>query len=327
MFKKNRFYDIQKEHHTCYGFRNQEHFYVKLRSVIKWEYERITSRQPYVPEKGYKAFAEGWYQHADFSATQDRIWWLGHASTLIRLNGQNILTDPVFSNRVSPFKFAGPKRCMPLPMSLEDLPRIDLIVLTHNHYDHLDRQTIEQLIVMFPEVKIMVPLNLKKTMQAWGAKHVVELDWWESHEHNGITCHCVPARHWSLRQTIDCNESLWCGWVVSSAQKNVYFMGDSSYTTLLHEIGERFALDMAAIPIGCYSPRWFMQDQHIDPEQAVQLFRELNCKKAIAVHWATFELSSEALDEPPMLFMEALEAQKVSPEKFQLIKVGADVAI
>ena len=327
MLKRNRFYSAEKKHHTRRGFRNEEHFHVNLRAVLRWEYERIKARQPYVPANGHAEFARQWHQKADFSASQDNIWWLGHASTLVRLNGQNILTDPVFSNRVSPFKFAGPKRLMPLPMTFEELPRIDTIVITHNHYDHLDRQTMGQLIARFPEVKILVPLNLKKTIQAWGAKNVVELDWWESHEHNGIVCHCVPARHWSLRQTIDRNETLWCGWMISSAQKNVYFMGDTSYTPLLHEIAERFPIDMAAIPIGCYSPRWFMQDQHIDPEQAVQLFRELNCKQAIAVHWATFELSSEALDEPPVLFRQALQEQSVSEELFKLVKVGTNVAI
>lgn len=327
MFYKNRFYDPAKLHHAPRGFRNKEHFSIKLRAVQRWEFERIKARQPYAPENGYTDFYQRWGQNADFTLPGDRIWWLGHASTLIRLGNKYILTDPVFSNRVSPFKFAGPKRCMPLPMQFEQLPVIDVILISHSHYDHLDKQTMKRLIARFPKVTVLVPLGLKKAIQSWGAQHVVELDWWDSYDLDGNRFHCVPARHWSQRQAIDRNMTLWCGWVASRSDINFYFMGDTSYSRILHEIAERFPISMAAIPIGCYSPRWFMQDQHIDPQQAVQLFRELHCQHAIAVHWATFELSSEALDEPPVLFREALQAQDVAPEKFELIKVGASIPI
>ena len=327
MFRKNHHYNPNKSHHTKRGFRNDEHFAIKLRSVLAWEYERIKAKQPYIPNEGYQDFYKLWGQQANFSAQEDHIWWLGHASTLVRLNGINVLTDPVFSNRVSPFSFAGPKRCMPLPTSVEGLPHIHAVVISHSHYDHLDKETISKLVSRFPEMTILAPLGLKRVLENWGAPKVIELDWWSEVEIHGICFGCTPARHWSQRISAIRNSTLWCGWIIRSHHKTVYFMGDTSYSPLLLEVSERYSIDMAAIPIGCYSPRWFMKDQHIDPIEAVQLFKEMKLKRALAVHWGTFELSSEALDEPPTLLQQAMAQNGVSNDEFALIKVGAHLAL
>lgn len=328
MFRKNHHFNPQKVHHTRRGFRNHEPFAITLRAVQKWEFERIKAGMPFKPAAGYEAFYAQWRQDADFSVLPDNnFWWLGHATTLVRMNGLNVLTDPIFSDRASPFRFAGPKRCMPAPVGIEGLPHIDVILISHSHYDHLDYRSIQSLLKRFPDVMVLVPLGLKHIMHSWGAKHVSEMDWWDRKQVQGVNFHCTPARHWSKRQIVGRNDTLWCGWLMDSGdaqEKRYYFMGDTSYSTLLHEVVQRLGpVDLAAIPIGCYSPRWFMKEQHIDPEQAVQLFRELGCKRAVAVHWGTFELSSEALDEPPKLLEQARKDQGVSPDLFQLIKTGA----
>lgn len=327
MSDQNSYYDEQaKPHHTSNGFCNQaESFSISYKDIRKWKKERHVVP----PEGGYTRFKQRWYQDADFLLTDNSaIWWLGHATALIRINNTTILTDPVFSERVSPVTFAGPKRFTPCASTIEKLPPIDIIVISHNHYDHLDYASMRQLIKRFPDVMIMVPLGLKKKMLKWGAKRVVELDWWQSAEADGVKLSAVPAKHWSRRALNDLNKTLWCGWMIEYCGHCIYFVGDTGYTSQFVEIKQHFPqIDIALIPIGSYAPRWFMQNQHIDPQHALQLFQDVGCKRAIAIHWGAFELADEPLDEPPQLLQQLLVPAALSDSDFLVIKIGDYVEI
>lgn len=324
MSNKNKYYDPNKSHHTVDGFCNTEPLIINKQDVRKWMRDRRQQKLPHPPANGYASFVQQWWQQADFSTQEERIWWLGHATTLVHLQGINILTDPVFSARVSPVSFAGPKRFTPPGTRIDLLPQIDVITISHNHYDHLDYSSIRKLIARFPQVTILVPFGLKRKLVSWGAKQVIELDWWQQATIADIRFSLTPARHWCQRTLWDKNSALWGGWIMQSSDKTVYFMGDTGYSPSLAEIAQRFGpIDMAAIPIGAYAPRWFMQSQHIDPAQAVQLFKELNCKRALAIHWGAFELADEPLDEPPVLLEQALQENHIDSDLFSVIKIGS----
>lgn len=285
----------------------------------KWRKER----QVYPPKGGYLRFLQQWSTPIDLALPGDRVWWIGHSTCLIRINDKLILTDPIFSNRASPVQFVGPKRHTPPAITIAQLPQIDMIVISHNHYDHLDFNSIRRLISRFPNVVILVPQGLRHKLLQWRAKQVIELDWWGRANIDNMTFTSVPAIHWSRRGIFDTNKSLWCGWIIQANQKTVYFMGDSGYSPILQEIKQHFpSIDLGLIPIGAYAPRWFMHQQHIDPKQAIQLFDELNCKKAIGIHWGAFELADEPLDEPPEL-LTSLRNQR----PFYALKMGESILI
>lgn len=324
MTHKNRYYDATKPHHTVDGFINIEPFIINHKDVKKWRKERRVE----APNGGYEDFKKNWYQDADFSVSDEGIWWLGHATSLIKVKNRTILTDPIFSNRSSPVRFLGPKRKTPCATTIESLPRIDIVVISHNHYDHLDYPSMSQLIKRFPLITIVVPLGLRLKLQSWGAKQVIELDWWDNTCIDGVTITAIPAHHWSRRAIFDTNRSLWSGWVMEYANKTIYFMGDTGYSAIFKEVKQRFPhLDYALIPIGCYAPRWFMHNQHIDPEQAVQLYYDIGCRRAIATHWGAFELADEPLDEPPTALAIQLERYQVSNDSFLIPKIGGYIPI
>ncbi|GAA5108395.1 MBL fold metallo-hydrolase [Orbus sasakiae] len=324
MKMKNHYYDQRKAHHNAQGFQNIEPFSVSISDVKKWKRERRVNP----PREGYTHFEQTWWQPANFNCLDDAIWWLGHASTLIQINQRTILTDPIFSKRASPVAFAGPKRYTPSACQIEDLPHIDVIAISHNHYDHLDHASIKKLIKRFPHVTVVVPLGLKNKLQRWGANEVIELDWWQSVDINGMLLTSMPARHWSRRGLFDTNRTLWCGWMIEFAKRCVYFVGDTSYTTQFKLIPQHFAhIDVALIPIGSYAPRWFMHNQHVDPAQALQLFNDIGCKRAMAIHWGTFELADEPLDEPPQLLQHLFAQYHVSPQDFSVLKIGQSILL
>ena len=312
-------------HHKARGFDNIEPFSIRLIDALRWRFKR----KVLPPKAGYHAFNQTWCSSIDINLEGNRVWWIGHSTTLIRLKNKWILTDPVFSNRVSPFQFIGPKRRTQPAITIDQLPMVDVVVISHNHYDHLDFNSIRQLITRFPQMTILVPLGLKAKLKKWGAKQIIELDWWQSINTHEITFTATPAKHWSNRGVFDVNKALWCGWVIQTdidnplLTKTIYFMGDTGYSASLKKIADRFKqIDLALIPIGAYAPRWFMQSQHIDPQQALQLYDELNCQSAIAIHWGAFELADEPLDEPPAL-LNSLKEDRV----FHLLKIGDSLAI
>lgn len=322
--KKNPYYDPSKAHHTPEGFTNIDPLVHRKEDLKRWQKERREKHLPLKPQQGYSGFIERWWQPVDLAQQQDGVWWLGHASMLVKMSGKFILIDPVFSKRVSPLTFYGPERKTPLPIDIEQLPAIEVLLISHDHYDHLDRQTVLALLKRNPNMVCIVPLGLKRWFTRCGAIYIHELDWWEQYGLGDVTLHFVPARHWSIRTPMDRNRSLWGGWVLSDAHHRFYFAGDSGYTPRLKEIGDRLGpFSLAALPLGAYEPRWFMHPQHMDPADAVRLFGELRCQRAFGMHWGVFELADEALDDPPDCLQKETQRQGIGEKTFTAEKIGS----
>lgn len=223
-----------------------------------------------------------------------RVTFINHATLLVQVNSVNILTDPIWSHRTSPVSFAGPPRHRPPGIRFDDLPPIDVVLVSHNHYDHLDIPTLRMLAERH-RPRIVTPLGNAALMRRHGIRGAVERDWWESD--GAITV--VPARHFCARGISDRNRNLWGGFVVAAPRGNVYFAGDTGWGAHFAEIGRRFApIRLALLPIGAYLPRWFMQPVHIDPAQAVDAHRALGASTSVAMHYGTFALGDDGMDEP-----------------------------
>ena len=258
-----------------------------------------------------------------FSSEKTSVMWIGHSSLLVWLNGKTILTDPIFSNRASPFSILGPKRVVPPALSLDELPRIDFVIISHSHYDHLDLKTIRKLANKNKKTIFFVPLGLKELLENVGVREVLELDWWDEIRMSDLTFISTPAHHWSARTLLDRNKSLWSSWMVVSKDFRFFFAGDTGYSDDFSEIRNRVGQpDLAAIPIGSYSPRSFMKNFHVSPEEAVDIFLDLGAKKAVAIHWGTFKLSTEPLAEPPKKLKSALKAKSISQDLFKVLGHG-----
>ena len=252
------------------------------------------------------------------------VTWIGHSAFLIQLAGLNILVDPQFSERASPVAFAGPRRIVPLPIGLEELPRIDVVLTSHNHYDHLDVATVEALARNRNPPLFLVPLALSGWMRDRGAGSVEELDWWQSREAGGVRFTLVPVQHWSKRTLWDTNETLWGGWVIEGGGLRIVHTGDLGYSKDARDIGDRLGpFDLALIPIGAYAPRWFMKAHHVDVPEAIQVRADLRAARAIGMHWGTFEhLTDEPMDEPPAELARRRAAVGLAPEQFDVMKIG-----
>lgn len=258
---------------------------------------------------------------------QAQITWLGHSTFLLQYNGVNILTDPMLSERASPVSFAGPKRLVPKPVSFEHLPQVHYLVISHNHYDHLDLKTLRTL---SDTIEIYAPLKLGDWLVAQGfsAERVHELDWWQSTDNaiNGskVTLTALPAQHWSARGLFDRNDTLWASWMLDIDDFRVWFGGDTGYNDVeFKEIGLAYpGIDLALIPIGAYAPRWFMKQQHTDPYDAVEVHLDLGAKRSIGMHWGTFELSAEPMFEPKTLLEKAMKQRGLSSAAFDTMAIG-----
>ena len=250
-----------------------------------------------------------------------QVTLLGHSTALLQYQGINILTDPIFSQRASPLSFAGPKRYTPAAIKLEQLPKIDAVVISHNHYDHLDIRTVKAL---GNDPLWLVPLGLKQWFAKVGIDNVIELDWWDSHPIMGMSIQALPSQHWSRRTIFDTNKSLWASWALKWSDFTVWFGGDTGYNNVqFKEIGTALKqVDLALIPIGAYEPRWFMRNQHVNPEDAVNIFKDINAINAFGIHWNTFVLTAEPIDEPPQRLKQAMRAQQLDSERFQAIPIG-----
>ncbi|MFF9687606.1 MBL fold metallo-hydrolase [Streptomyces sp. NPDC014623] len=221
------------------------------------------------------------------------VTWAGHASWVIRIGGLTVLTDPVWSRRI----LGTPARITPVGVRWEELPPVDAVLISHNHYDHLDAPTLRRLPRGTP---LLVPAGLGRWCRRRRFTCVTELDWWESVELGGVRFDFVPSHHWSKRTLLDTCRSLWGGWVIGDAEgRRIYFAGDTGYGHWFKEIGRRYpGLDLAMLPIGAYEPRWWLSDVHTDPEEAVQAYGELGARAMAPMHWATFLLSAEPVLEP-----------------------------
>lgn len=250
--------------------------------------------------------------------------FINHATHLLQLKSLNILTDPVFSKRVSPVSWAGPKRVRAPGLSLEALPQVDVVVISHNHFDHMDAFSIGELAKRFDPVFI-VPLANGELMKDFGAKKIIELDWWQTTEigRTGTNITLVPAMHWSARGVFDRNRALWGGYVVRNQHMSLYFAGDTGYGGFFSDIQKNLGpMDLSIIPIGAYEPRWFMKEQHMNPQDAVQAHLDLNSKLSIGTHYGTFQLTDEAIDAPILTLQQVLKEKEIEPAKFRALDNG-----
>lgn len=252
------------------------------------------------------------------------ITFVNHSTFLIQTPGLNILTDPVWSERVSPFSWAGPKRQRRPGIRFEDLPKIDIILLSHNHYDHLDLATLRTL-SQIHSPRIITSLGISAYLKIKGIGDSVDMDWWDELSlSENLRVQSVPAQHFSARGTSDRNKTLWCGFVLKQKEGNIYFAGDTGYnSTTFKEIGERCApISISLIPIGAYKPEWFMSPVHCSPTEAVTIHQEVRSKKSIATHFGTFMLGDESPEEAKDNLRKALNAQRIPEADFIILKEG-----
>ncbi|PBK79311.1 N-acyl-phosphatidylethanolamine-hydrolyzing phospholipase D [Armillaria gallica] len=309
----------------------------------------LIRNQPEIPKVGVPVRTPTWgteeEHQGDVKAT-----WLGHACFLVEFpfvaslgRGARVLFDPVFSDRCSPSQAFGPKRYTEMPCKIEDIPEVDAVVISHNHYDHLDTHTITTLFKRARPPHIFAPLGNESYFASIGIPkdHAHTLDWWDARrvEVSGTSFKliCTPAQHWTGRGAFDQGKTLWASWAVEGEGKKVYFAGDTGYRSVkddenedecpvcpaFKEIGEKFdKFDLAMIPIGAYKPRWFMSTIHCAPQDSVRIFKDVRAKKAIAMHWGTWVLTTEEIMEPPKRLAEECTKIGISDGDFLLSDVG-----
>ena len=297
-------------HHTKRGYRNPwpDAEPRGFSDVLRWSIERRRRPVPPDPKPGTFPIAQPTFSKraadGELSAT-----WVGHSTVLLQIGRVNVLADPMWSDRASPVSFAGPRRFVPPAVDLDALPPIDIVLISHNHYDHLDRPTVRALAARMPEVEWVVPLGLARPLSRWGAKRIRELDWWQCAQlqlvERQVEVACVPAQHFSARSFGDRGRTLWCSWVVSASERRAFFAGDTAYHPEFRTIGERFdPFDLVMLPVGAYDPRWFMRTVHMNPPEALRAYADLTGPRAgrvamLPIHWGTFRLTDEAMEEPP----------------------------
>ncbi|MBL8309308.1 MAG: MBL fold metallo-hydrolase [Burkholderiales bacterium] len=332
----NPYFDAAKRHHTASGFRNN-YPHATDQNFWKWQYERLMANVPAAPPPGgWASVLPGVTPEAEFlrqNRGERTLTWLGHATVLLQTSGVNVITDPMFSDRASPVSFAGPKRQVPLALRVDELPVIDVVFISHNHYDHLDADTVRAFSARFPGAVYVVPLGFKAWLSSHGvpATQVRELDWWDRVNVRGLDFTLVPAQHWSKRTLTDTNQMLWGGVAIEDRARGgtpvpwrFLYTGDTGYSQDFRDIGARFAggFDWLAVPIGAYEPRWIMKAQHVNPDESVQIMKDVGARQALAVHWGTFVLTDEPLDQPPKDLAIALQRHGVPAAQFHVFKNG-----
>jgi len=329
----------RKPHHRQGGFQNNylESATRTLAEVLRWRFNAQRKGLPRPPSTPIpQTEPDLAFIHANASAgmaMRPAVTWIGHATVLAQLGGLTLLTDPIFSQRASPVGFVGPQRHQPPGVALDELPHIDVVLASHNHYDHLDEASILSLVKQPGGAPLfIVPLGLKAWLAERGVHNAVELDWWDQHRVGEVNVVLVPAQHWSGRGLNDRMKTLWGGFTAFARDCHLFYAGDTGYSRDFEDIRNRFAelqtaeagggFDIALLPIGAYEPRWFMADQHVNVHEAVKVHRDLRAKRSLGVHWGTFELTDEALDEPPKALTTIRSEQGMSEEEFFVLAIG-----
>lgn len=251
------------------------------------------------------------------------VTWVGHATLLVQIEGITFLTDPTWSNRPSPVPLIGPKRYVAPGIAFEDMPPIDFVLISHNHYDHLDLPTLRDLAKQNVDTVFFVPLGNGDLLRGKGISNVRELNWGHTATYRAVTIHCLPSQHWSKRSLTDDHKALWASWAVTGEQRRFYFAGDTGYFSGFEEIGRKLGpFDLAAVPIGAYEPQAMMRESHMNPEEAIRAAEDLNARRAVAIHFGTFDLSDEPLAEPPKRFRQAAEDTGFGQEDAWILDIG-----
>ena len=323
---------LPAHHRPAGGFRNpwpsaQLHGFLDF---LKWSLvER--RRNPRRPDPDPHVFVRVAPEFVAPRAAPDRltITWVGHTSFLVQMAGLNILTDPVWSERASPVQFLGPRRWVPPAVEFDRLPPIDVVVLSHDHYDHLDAATISRLAARYPAIAWYAPLGVGAFLRQHGAREVTERDWWEESEVGSLRLTCVPAQHFSGRTLGKRDTTLWCGWAFRSPDYSLLFGGDTALHPEFGAIGSRCGpFDVAILPIGAYEPRWFMGAVHMNPEDCMKAVVQLSAAQGgrrlvmAAAHWGTFKLTDEPMDEPPARMREQWEASGLDARDLWIMRHG-----
>ena len=315
----NRYADLSKS----------EHF-------VRWQWDRITQGLPKPPNKATPQMAVN-LNRLNNPQGDAQVTWIGHSSLLYQSDGKNFLFDPVYAEYASPVPPLGPKRGQDPGIPFADLPHIDAVFISHNHYDHLDLDTVRRLAQQPGGAPIFyVPLgvdlwfddNVPGARISGSNPNVIAMDWDETRQLDGkrfpFTIKFLAVQHWSARSPFDRNKTLWGSWLVEQPHFRFWFAGDLAYSQDIDDIGKAHGgFDLAAIPIGVYDPRWFMKRAHIDPHEAIETFKTVKAKRAIGIHWGTFDgLSDESLDEPPAALDRARKDANISPDEFMLFSIG-----
>lgn len=284
-----------------------------------WKYMQTRERDlwtklqdPYVHQSQIERAADSVVQYT----------FINHCTFIIQIDGVTILTDPIFSDYCSPVPAPPMRRHRPPGVSLDHLPDIDLVLISHNHYDHLDKWSIKQIVKKWNPT-FVTPLGNKRTLEKMGTNDVTEIDWWESTVVHDLSVTATPTNHFSSRGTFDRNTSLWSGFVIAGTKKKVYFLGDSGYSEIFKEIGERLGpMDLSLIPIGAYKPRWFMSPIHVSPEEAVMAHKDVKSMKSIAMHFGTFALADDNPERAKADFYQAISDHQIPEDEFTIIEEG-----
>lgn len=278
-----------------------------FQDVVKFLADRGERTRSATPPRGSFPVATPNIAYPRAAESEFRATWIGHSTVLLQIHGLNVITDPVFSQRAFPVQWTGPRRVMDPGLAIDALPPIDVVLQSHNHYDHLDRPAVKRIAKDHPQATWIAPLGLAAYVRPWGVRKIAELDWWQETLVSGLRVTATPARHFSGRGLGDRNKSLWCGYGLEMNGTRAYFAGDTAYHPEFGRIGaECGPFDLVMIPIGAYDPRWFMHVVHVDPEEAVQVYQDLISSHAatplpvmLGIHWGTFRLTDEPMDEPP----------------------------
>lgn len=263
-----------------------------FQDLLKWATDDIETKIDYIE------ISNDW-ESLDFEEDDNYGVWVGHSTFLIKKNGITILTDPVFSDRASPFKNIGPKRLIPPAIPLKQLPEIDFITISHNHYDHLDIRSLKDLYLLNSNTIFLVPAGDKKLLERQKIENVYEYEWWEGYLSDELKITFTPVQHWSKRGLFDRNKSLWGGWFFEFNDFSIFHAGDTGYSEDFKSTRIKLGSPKYAfIPIGAYDPEWFMAESHVNPEDAVQIMLDLGAENSFGMHWATFKLTDEDTLEP-----------------------------
>ena len=285
-----------------------------IKDLIRWQ------RNQKKPTLAYIDLSDDW-QNINLDIENNYLIWIGHSTFLIKINDLTILTDPVFSERASPFKRFGPKRLIPPSLSIKDLPPIDVITVSHNHYDHLDIRSLKKISKKNPEAFFLIPKGDIDIFKKRNIDNVFEFEWWQNIDLKDHIFTFTPVQHWSARGLFDRNESLWGGWFIKSTDYSLYHAGDTGYSNDFVETQKRLGSPKYAfLPIGAYDPEWFMSASHVNPEDSIRIMKDLGAEFSFGMHWGTFTLTAEDTLEPAQRLKEALNNDKL--DNFITLKPG-----